>query len=72
LDELVIGEEAGGEKDLLDFIDPGFQDPKSGNFRFSKQSYSRISSLNQIKKMPSFDLFGNPRIQEGIVDLGPV
>lgn len=64
-------EVAGAGRDLPGFIDPGFVDPEAGDYLLKSQSDALNRGSNHIERMPSFDLRGKPRIQDGTVDLGP-
>ena len=51
-------------------LDPSFVDPVNGDFRLQKGSPCINAGYNDAKALPQTDLDGNPRIVDGVVDMG--
>ena len=61
----------GNTNNLSPFADPKFINPSKNDFRISSDSPARNSGICEIPiALSEMDLDGNPRICEGIVDIG--
>ncbi len=52
------------------FFDPAFLDPASGDFRLSWSSLCIDGGDSNVSGLPQTDLAGDPRIENGVVDMG--
>jgi hypothetical protein len=65
-------ESAGGGAGNLGFVDPGFADPQARNYTWNPDSPLFDAGTDAGGVLPTFDLYGHPRVVGTAVDLGPV